>query len=112
MKNWVIKSNNWYDNLKEPKRFLFLMFSIALPISFSLALLNHGIYWVSPVLIITMLLWRMGGSWYATTKPKPLTQAEKLVLRSVDEINHFKYVYKDKGHAEKYLKDVEDYFNK
>lgn len=41
-----------------------------------------------------------------------LTQAEKLLLKSVEEINHLKHTYKDKGHSERFLKEVDDYFKK
>lgn len=112
MKNFLVKSNQWFDNLKEPYRFLTFFFGVALPIGIGNAMMNHGYFWVSPVLILVFCGWRMSPIFFKTQKKKVLTKAETLLLKSVEEINHLKHTYKDKGHAEKFLKDVEDYFKK
>jgi len=113
MKNWIIKSNKWFDELEEPFRFLLFIIGCGLPILVGLMLIRHEVYWFLPLFIVTLFLWRIGGTWLTYKKvKKPLTKSEKLLLRAVEEIHHLKYKYKDRGHAEKFLKDVEDYFKK
>ncbi len=59
MKNWIIKSNKWYDNVKEPKRFLLFFFFVCIPIGLANAMVQYGYYWVSLTLILTFTLWRV-----------------------------------------------------
>ena len=70
MKNFLVKSNQWFDNLKEPYRFLTFFFGVALPIGIGNAMMNHGYFWVSPVLILVFCGWRMSPMFFKTEKKK------------------------------------------
>ena len=58
-----------------------------------------------------------GAKWYAETRGKEeVNDLLEMLKRSIAEINHIKYTYKDKGHCVKYLSDcetiIEQYKNK
>ena len=55
MKNWILKSNRWYDNLPEPKRTLFFLIVIL----GSLALFQFVFYLLKHETIYGFLLWVM-----------------------------------------------------
>lgn len=68
MKKWLIKSNDWYDNLKGAKRFLIffipiMVFIICIDIDFTLfgasALLNINLKIIGVCGICLMGLWRL-----------------------------------------------------
>ena len=60
MKNFIIKSNEWYDNLSEVPRFLFFLLvavgGLALTEYFMYV---HKFIWAFPIWAGTLLFWRM-----------------------------------------------------
>ena len=50
--------------------------------------------------------------WFKKFQEETQSKVETLLLKSVEEINNLKHTYKDKGHAERFLKEVDDYFKK
>jgi len=61
VKDWIIKSNEWYDDLPENKRFLFFL----IVIGGSLLLCQYLLYskqciWALPVWVIVFFSWRFG----------------------------------------------------
>lgn len=60
IKNWIIKSNDWYDNLKEPKRTFFFLGVIFLPLL--LIVIIQSIFQIWYLMIIWMIIfcsWRI-----------------------------------------------------
>jgi len=59
MIKWIIKTNDWYDNLKSTKRLLFFLFVIMIPILISQYLqVSYDIWCVFPILVILIVIWR------------------------------------------------------
>jgi hypothetical protein len=61
MENWIIKSNQWYDNLKEPKRFLLFFLFVCLPTGIGNAMMHLGGYYsfIAPIVVVSFALWRI-----------------------------------------------------
>ena len=53
MKNWIIKSNEWYDNVLEPKRFLFMFFVVAIVV-----VISQWYVLTFPIFALIVVLWR------------------------------------------------------
>ena len=54
MKNWIIKSNEWYDNIVEPKRFLLMIFVVLMIIIIS----HYFFVFLFPIFALIVVLWR------------------------------------------------------
>ncbi|MEK6829722.1 MAG: hypothetical protein AABY15_06400 [Nanoarchaeota archaeon] len=56
----IIKSNRWYDNLKEPNRTFFFIFIVMVPLFFTQFLLVvYEVWWPTPLWALVFILWRM-----------------------------------------------------
>lgn len=63
MKNFIIKSNEWYDDLPEPKRFLFFLIIVCGGVCIS----NYLLYvtnnpWPFAIWTLSLVLWRISYS--------------------------------------------------
>lgn len=63
MKNFIIKSNEWYDDLPEPKRFLLFLIIVCGGVCIS----NYLLYatnnpWPFVIWTLSLVLWRMSYS--------------------------------------------------
>lgn len=60
IKNLIIKTNNWYDNLNELPRFIFFLFVIMG--SFIVAMISmqeYNFIWALPTWFLIFCLWRV-----------------------------------------------------
>lgn len=59
IKNFIIKSNTWYDNLPEPKRSLFFFIVILGSLIFTQYLFYvKNMYWTFPTWALIVSIWR------------------------------------------------------
>ncbi len=56
MKNWIIKSNEWYNNLLEPIRFLLLFFVVTSILTIS----QYCFILLFPIFALIVVFWRFG----------------------------------------------------
>jgi hypothetical protein len=59
MKNWIVKSNEWYDNLPELKRFLFFFFGIMGSYTLVMLVLFPNCVWAFPIWAFFVVSWRL-----------------------------------------------------
>ena len=60
MKNWIIKSNEWFDNLPEPKRsFIFLLGCGITLLGVMIGLIIYNFMWGLPIWVVLFLGWRI-----------------------------------------------------
>jgi len=60
MKNIIIKTNKWYDNLSDGKRLFFFLFIIMSTMLFTQYLtISRKFFWAFPIWIIVFLYWRI-----------------------------------------------------
>jgi len=58
MKNFIIKSNEWYDNLPEPKRTYFFLIVVFLVFIAQICLINNFL-WIWMAFIVSIVFWRI-----------------------------------------------------
>lgn len=58
MKNFIIKSNEWYDNLPEPKRTYFFLIVVLFVLIAQISLINNFL-WIWMAFIVTIVFWRI-----------------------------------------------------
>jgi len=60
IKRWIIKSNEWYDNLKEPKRTLFFFLALFLPLLIIVIVQSIlGIWYPMVIWMVLFCIWRV-----------------------------------------------------
>jgi fatty-acid desaturase len=63
MIKYILKANQWYDNLKEPKRFLFALMFVFIPLGLSNAFMhtndNKWSIMIFPAFCLLIMLFRM-----------------------------------------------------
>lgn len=63
MIKYILKANQWYDNLKEPKRFLFFLMFVLIPLGLSNAFMHTSddkwSIMIFPTLCLLIMLFRM-----------------------------------------------------
>lgn len=61
MKKLIIKSNEWYDNLPEPKRTIFFFAAIMAPFLITNVITTTTKHWWAfPVCVVVFMVWRLG----------------------------------------------------
>jgi len=69
MRKFIVKTNEWYDNLKEPKRsIMFLVFIMSTLLIAQYFMVVCGNPWIFVGWTIVLISWRMSYSWLKFTK--------------------------------------------
>lgn len=69
MKKFIIKSNEWYDDLKEPKRVLFFVVVVMGSLIFAQYLMYaKNFIWAFPIWALTVSSWRVSYSFIRATE--------------------------------------------
>lgn len=59
MKNWIVKSNRWYDNLPDTKRFLFFLFVVMGSYTVVQLVIVPYCILAFPIWVLLLMSWRM-----------------------------------------------------
>lgn len=59
MKKWIIKSNEWYDSLEEPLRYVIFVLLVGGGLTFCEVKMVSGNFYYLPIYLLSIFIWRI-----------------------------------------------------